>query len=88
MLNTIPVDHDSSVYVKLIKKSSGKHVTLGLTSDLVANMIGFKTGIVGPKTKYVASGIGSIRATQEVGKENFHFCPLSSVVCLLSSCFI
>lgn len=69
MLNTIPVDHDSSVYTKLIKKGSGKQVMLGLTTQLVANTIGYKTGFVGSKTKFVGSGIGSIKATQEVGKQ-------------------
>ena len=69
VLNTIPVEHDSSVYNKLLKKGGGKQVILGLTTQLVANLIGMKTGVVGPKTKFVGSGIGSIKATQEVGRE-------------------
>ena len=100
MLNTIPIDHDSSIYTKLIKKGSGKQVILGLCTQLVANIIGYKTGLVGPKTKFVGSGIGGIRSTQEVRCEGvsvlvlqpLHSYSLShlifSYVILLTSCRI
>eukprot|EP00929_Paragymnodinium_shiwhaense_P021891 TRINITY_DN1414_c0_g2_i1.p1 TRINITY_DN1414_c0_g2~~TRINITY_DN1414_c0_g2_i1.p1 ORF type:complete len:426 (+),score=76.44 TRINITY_DN1414_c0_g2_i1:99-1376(+) len=63
ILNTIPVEHDWSVYNSLLSKS-GKQVLLGLHSGLVGSMAAQM--IVGKRNKVIGSGIGGTQNTQEV----------------------
>jgi len=54
----------SFFYNTLLAKKGGQHVVLGLNTGLIA---GIAAGlIVGPKSVVLGSGIGGIRATQEV----------------------
>ena len=63
VLNTIPSEHDYTVYSTLTKRAGGKHIILGLNSALIAAMIA--NGVLcGARVK--GSGIGSIEATQAV----------------------
>jgi len=62
VLNTLPVEHDYTVYSR-IAKSSGKHIILGLTSALAAAMV---VGGMCCCGRVKGSGIGSIAATQQV----------------------
>ena len=63
VLNTIPVEHDYTVYSRLLAKG-GKQIMLGLNSGLVAGMLG--DAIVCGQSKVKGSGIGGIQATQSV----------------------
>jgi len=63
VLNTIPVEHDYTLYSKLVNKK-GKQVILGLNTALVAGIIA--DAVVGKGSRIAGSGIGSIKATQEV----------------------
>eukprot|EP00928_Gymnodinium_smaydae_P072492 TRINITY_DN55845_c0_g1_i1.p1 TRINITY_DN55845_c0_g1~~TRINITY_DN55845_c0_g1_i1.p1 ORF type:complete len:404 (+),score=65.25 TRINITY_DN55845_c0_g1_i1:71-1282(+) len=63
VLNTVPTEHDHSVYQKLVAPG-GKQVILGFTNALLGNLLGCAiTGDNGPLT---SSGIGGIKNTQEV----------------------
>ena len=63
VLNTIPSEHDYTIYSTLTKRKGGKHIILGLNSALVAGMVA--NGILcGSRVK--GSGIGGIEATQAV----------------------
>jgi len=62
VLNTIPGEHDYTVYTALAAPS-GKHVVLGLNSVLAAS---FVTGAIACGTRVKGSGIGSIAETQAV----------------------
>ncbi|CAL55397.1 Alcohol dehydrogenase superfamily, zinc-type [Ostreococcus tauri] len=70
ILNTVPIAHDYFRFQKLLKHSGGedgqraKQVILGLHSGLATGMVAL--GLKGKKTPLAASGIGGIRATQEV----------------------
>jgi D-arabinose 1-dehydrogenase-like Zn-dependent alcohol dehydrogenase len=63
VLNTIPSDHDYTVYSALLAPG-GKHVLLGLHAGLVASMV--VDALVCGASKVKGSGIGSIEATQAV----------------------
>lgn len=63
VLNTIPVEHDYTIYSKLVNKK-GKQVILGLNTALVAGIIA--DAVVGKGSRIAGSGIGSIAATQAV----------------------
>ncbi|CAK9105948.1 Probable cinnamyl alcohol dehydrogenase 2 (CAD 2) [Durusdinium trenchii] len=63
ILNTIPLDHDESIYTELVKPS-GRHVLLGLNSSMVGAMVIGK--VTFGKSKVTMSGIGGIPNTQEV----------------------
>jgi len=62
VLNTIPAEHDYNIYTPLLLRS-GKHVILGLNSAIVGATVA--SGVV-CGTRFRASGIGGIKATQEV----------------------
>lgn len=62
VLNTIPSEHDYNAFTPLLKKT-GKHVILGLNSAIVGATIASSI-VCG--TRFRASGIGGIKATQEV----------------------
>eukprot|EP00940_MAST-03C_sp_MAST-3C-sp2_P000794 g794.t1 len=62
ILNTVPVYHDYDAFFSLLA-SGGKQVMLGLHNGLAA---GFILGAISGKSRLVHSGIGGIRATQEV----------------------
>jgi len=69
ILNTVPVAHDYLRFQDLLKKRErgrprAKQVVLGLHSGLVAGMAA--RAVRGKNSPIVASGIGGIRATQEV----------------------
>ncbi len=61
ILNTIPVEHDFSVYNSLLAKG-GSQIMLGLNSGLVAGFI--VDAVCCGASKVKGSGIGSIEATQ------------------------
>jgi len=63
ILNTIPSDHDESIYTALLK-SSGYHVLLGLNSSTMASFA--VNSLTFGKSKVTFSGIGGIPNTQEV----------------------
>jgi uncharacterized zinc-type alcohol dehydrogenase-like protein len=63
VLNTIPSEHDWTVYSKLVAPG-GKHVILGLHTGLVAGIVA--GAVTGDRSKVVGSGIGGIEATQAV----------------------
>ena len=64
ILNTVPVFHDYLRYRKLLVPKGGKQVMLGLHTGFIAAIL---TGVViGDKSTIAGSGIGGIRATQEV----------------------
>lgn len=62
VLNTIPSEHDYTVYSRLLT-SRGKHVILGLNTALVAGIV---TNALICNSRIVGSGIGSIESTQAV----------------------
>ena len=63
ILNTIPNEHDYTIYNPLLAKN-GKHIILGLNTGLVAGII--VDAITCGSSKVKGSVIGSIKATQEV----------------------
>jgi D-arabinose 1-dehydrogenase-like Zn-dependent alcohol dehydrogenase len=64
VLNTIPSEHDYTVYTALCARAGCKHIILGLNSALAAS---FAAGpIVCGSNRVRGSGIGSIEATQAV----------------------
>jgi len=71
ILNTIPVAHDYWAFQKLLSsdndgrlKGRSKQVILGLHAGLATGMVALS--IKGDKSPIVSSGIGGIKATQEV----------------------
>ena len=63
VLNTIPSEHDYTVYTALVAKG-GKHIVLGLNTGLIAGMVA--EGVFGSSSRLTGSGIGGIEATQAV----------------------
>ncbi len=63
ILNTIPSYHDYDIYTTLLARQ-GKQVLLGLHAGLGAALI--VNGLTCGASKVIMSGIGGIRATQEV----------------------
>eukprot|EP00927_Polykrikos_kofoidii_P051252 TRINITY_DN4503_c0_g1_i1.p1 TRINITY_DN4503_c0_g1~~TRINITY_DN4503_c0_g1_i1.p1 ORF type:complete len:407 (-),score=40.68 TRINITY_DN4503_c0_g1_i1:269-1489(-) len=63
ILNTVPVYHDYCAYNKLLKKK-GRQVLLGLHNGIVAAMA--VSGVTCGSSRVISSGIGGIRATQDV----------------------
>jgi uncharacterized zinc-type alcohol dehydrogenase-like protein len=63
ILNTIPSYHDYNAYTTLLK-GPGRQVLLGLHKGLAAAMI--VNLVTCDRSKVIFSGIGGIRATQEV----------------------
>lgn len=63
LLNTIPFEHDFLSYNALLAPK-GRHVVLGLNTGLIAGMA--VDGITCGRSRVKGSGIGGIRATQEV----------------------
>ena len=64
ILNTVPVYHDYNAYRKLLKAKGGKQVLLGLHTGFIGALLAGV--IVGNRSSLSGSGIGGIRATQEV----------------------
>ena len=64
VLNTIPADHDYHAFTRLCKRADGKHIILGLNSALAGAMV--VDGLTCGASRVKMSGIGGIRATQEV----------------------
>lgn len=63
VINTVPVNHDHTLYTKLLSKN-GKHVLLGLHASALAAM--FASILTLGKSRLAFSGIGGIPDTQEV----------------------
>ncbi len=63
ILNTIPSYHDYNAYTTLLN-GTGRQVLLGLHKGLAAAMI--VNLVTCDRSKVIFSGIGGIRATQEV----------------------
>lgn len=64
ILNTIPIHHDYKKYNKLLKKSGGKQVIMGLHKGMVTAFV-MQTLTFG-RSKLIAGNIGGIKHTQEV----------------------
>lgn len=63
VLNTVPSEHDYTVYSALLN-SAGKQIILGLNSALVGGFI--VNAVTCGTSRIKGSGIGSIKATQDV----------------------
>ena len=66
LLNTVPAYHEYAAYLPLLDRQSriGKLVLLGVHEGLI--VFGFVCNAVAGYSRFIGSGIGSIRATQEV----------------------
>lgn len=63
VLNTVPIEHDYTVYSTLLN-SAGKQIILGLNTALVGGFI--VNAVTCGASRIKGSGIGSIKATQDV----------------------